>query len=95
MKITCILETPIYREDWENEPHKKEDPGENMPGTPLKWDQALPIALPWISVALWRALKLSPFETVYRRPFQVSVLKAPPLDLEQESNTKTYVQHLG
>ena len=31
-------------------------------------------------------LKLSYFEIVYGRPFQVSVLGTPPLDLEHESN---------
>ena len=29
------------------------------------------------------------------RPFKVSVLGPPPLDLEYESKIKQYVQHLG
>ena len=50
----------------------------------LKWDQALPIALLQIWVAPISRLKLSPFEVVYRRLFQVSVLGTPPLGLEHE-----------
>ena len=40
-------------------------------------------------------LKLSPLETVYGRPSQVSVSGIPALDLEHESKIKQYVQHLG
>ena len=63
--------------------------------TRLKWDQALPIALLRIRVAPESGLKLSVFEIFYGRPFQVSVLGTPPLDLEHESKIKPYLQPLG
>ena len=61
----------------------------------LKWDQALSIALFWIRVVPRSVLKLSPYETVYGRPLQISVLGIPDLDLEHEWKIKQYVQHLG
>ena len=54
----------------------------------LKWHQALPIALLRMRVAHQSGLKLSPFEIIYGRPCQVSVLGTHPLNLE-------HVQHLG
>ena len=56
--------------------------------THLKWDQAF-IALLQIRVAPRSGLKLSPFEIVYRRPFQISVLGMLPLDLEHEPKIKS------
>ena len=63
--------------------------------TALKWDQALPIALLWITIMPQSVLKLSPLEIVYGRPSQVSISGIPALDLEHESKIKQYVQHLG
>ena len=40
--------------------------------TNLTWDKALSIALLQIRMAPKRRLKLSPFEILYGRPFQVS-----------------------
>ena len=40
----------------------------------LKWDQALPITFLWIRVALRNVLKLSPFEIIHGKLFQISVL---------------------
>ena len=61
----------------------------------LKWDQALPIALLQIRVTPRSGLKLSPFEILYERPFQISVLGMPPCpDLEHGWKIKQYAQHL-
>lgn len=78
IETTCILESPIYREDWENEPYNIEDPGKTMPGDTCEMDQTLPITLLQISVAAWSGLKLNSFETVYGRSFQVSVSRNTP-----------------
>lgn len=61
----------------------------------LKWDQEPPNALFWVRIVPQSGLKLSPYEIVYGRRFQVFVLGTPPLDLEHESKIKQYVQHLG
>ena len=52
--------------------------------TYFKWDQALSIALLQIRVASRSGLKLSTFEIVYGRSFQISVLGAHTLYLEHE-----------
>lgn len=41
-----------------------------------------------IRVAPRSGLKLTPFKIVYGRPFQISVLGAPTLDLEYKSKVK-------
>ena len=55
-----------------------------------KVDQALTIALLQIRVAPRSVPKLVTFEIVYGRPFQVSVLGTPPLDLEHEKSSNVY-----
>ena len=60
----------------------------------LKVDQVLLIALLQIRVVHRSRLKLSPFETVYGRPFQNCFMSAP-LNLESKSKIKQYVDHLG
>ena len=53
-----------------------------------------PYCLLWIRAVPQRGLKVSPFETVYGRPFQISVLGTPSVDLECESKIKL-CKHLG
>ena len=90
MEATCILETTIYEKDWENQPHNKKTLEELFQETHLKWDQELTIALVRIRVASQSRLKLSPFEIVYEQPFQVSVLRTLPLNIEHESKINMY-----
>lgn len=51
--------------------------------THLRWDQVL-LALLQIRAAPQSRVKVSPFETVYGRPFQASVLETFILNIEQE-----------
>ena len=46
MQTACFLEIlTIYGEDLENEPHNKEDPGENIPGDTFEMGSGTPYCL--------------------------------------------------
>lgn len=63
--------------------------------THLKWDKVLPIALLRIRVAPRSGLGLSPYETIYGRPFLAPWGKWEDPHAITEIRLKQYVQHLG
>ena len=60
--------------------------------TNLTWDKALPVALLWISVASRGRLKLSSFEILYGRPFQVSALGGEYINALNNLTVANYVK---
>ena len=58
----------------------------------LTWDKALPVALLWISVAPRSRLKLSSFEILYGRPFQVSALGGEYINALNNLTVANYVK---
>lgn len=58
----------------------------------LTWDKALPVALLWISVAPRSRLKLSSFEILYGRPFQVSAWAGESINALNNLTVAKYVE---
>lgn len=84
METTCILETSSTRKNEKMNHTIKKILVKTHQKTHVKWRQTLSIALLQIRVASRSGLKLSPFVIVYGRPFHISVLGMPTLDMEHE-----------
>ena len=63
--------------------------------TNLTWDKALSIALLQIRMAPKRRLKLSPFEILYGRPFQVSAHVGESINALKDLAVANYIKTLG
>lgn len=63
--------------------------------TRLSCDKALPLTLLWVTAAPRRGLKLSPFEILYKRPFQASSHGTESLDVLRNVMIANYVKSLS
>ena len=95
METKLILETSIFGKNWENEPYNKEDPSKNMPGNTFEmgWGILYCLAPNFGSTQKWASIE--PFEMVCERPFQLSVLGIPHVDLECESKNNNMYNFQG
>lgn len=64
-------------------------------GTNATWDKALLVALLQVRVAPRSTFKLSPFEILSGRPFQVSAREGKSINAPKDRAVANYVSSLG